>query len=44
MPTAKLRDVELNYKVLGERGPWVALQPGGRRGLVGVEPLGLKIA
>jgi len=44
MPVAKLRGVELNYEILGERGPWVALQPGGRRGLVGVKPLGSKIA
>jgi pimeloyl-ACP methyl ester carboxylesterase len=44
MPTASVRDVEINYEVLGERGPWVALQPGGRRGLEGVRPLGLKIA
>ena len=44
MPVATVRGVEINYEVLGERGPWVALQPGGRRGLVGVKPLGQKIA
>ena len=44
MPIASVRGVEINYLVLGERGPWVALQPGGRRGLEGVEPLGRKIA
>jgi pimeloyl-ACP methyl ester carboxylesterase len=44
MPTATIRGVEINYEVLGERGPWVALQPGGRRGLVGVKSLGGKIA
>jgi pimeloyl-ACP methyl ester carboxylesterase len=44
MPTATIHGVELNYDVLGERGPWVALQPGGRRGLVGVKSLGQKIA
>ena len=44
MPIASVRGVEINYQVLGERGPWVALQPGGRRGLEGVEPLGRKIA
>jgi pimeloyl-ACP methyl ester carboxylesterase len=44
MPIATVRGVAINYEVLGERGPWVALQPGGRRGLVGVKPLGQKIA
>jgi pimeloyl-ACP methyl ester carboxylesterase len=44
MPIAAVRDVEINYEVLGERGPWVALQPGGRRGLEGVKPLGQKLA
>ena len=33
MPIATVRGVEINYQVLGERGPWVALQPGGRRGM-----------
>jgi pimeloyl-ACP methyl ester carboxylesterase len=44
MPVTNVRGVEINYEVLGERGPWVALQPGGRRGLVGVKSLGEKIA
>jgi pimeloyl-ACP methyl ester carboxylesterase len=44
MPIASIRGVEINYEILGERGPWVALQPGGRRGLEGVKSLGLKIA
>jgi pimeloyl-ACP methyl ester carboxylesterase len=44
MPQATIRGVEINYEVLGERGPWVALQPGGRRGLEGVKPLGQKLA
>ena len=30
MPVATVRGVEINYQVLGDRGPWVALQPGGR--------------
>ena len=30
MPIANIRGVNLNYQVLGERGPWVALSPGGR--------------
>ena len=44
MPVATVRGVDLNYQVLGERGPWVALQPGGRRALAGVKPLGEKLA
>jgi pimeloyl-ACP methyl ester carboxylesterase len=44
MPLATVSGVDINYEVLGERGPWVALQPGGRRGLVGVKSLGQKIA
>ena len=44
MPQATIRGVEINYEVLGERGPWVALQPGGRRGMEGVKSLGQKLA
>src|SRR6266436_5693739 len=44
MPQATIRGVEINYEMLGERGPWVALQPGGRRGLEAVKPLGQKLA
>jgi pimeloyl-ACP methyl ester carboxylesterase len=44
MPVTIVRGVEINYELLGERGPWVALQPGGRRGLVGVKSLAQKIA
>jgi pimeloyl-ACP methyl ester carboxylesterase len=44
MPIASIRGVDINYQVLGERGPWLALQPGGRRGLGGVASLGEKIA
>src|SRR5574341_107354 len=29
----------MNYKMLGERGPWVALSPGGRRDISGIELL-----
>ena len=44
MPIASIRGVDINYQVLGERGPWVALQPGGRRALAGVKSLADKIA
>jgi pimeloyl-ACP methyl ester carboxylesterase len=44
MPIASVRGVDINYEVLGEHGPWVALQPGGRRALAGVKPLAEKLA
>jgi pimeloyl-ACP methyl ester carboxylesterase len=44
MPLAKVRGVNINYKILGERGPWVALSPGGRRDISGVELLAGKVA
>jgi pimeloyl-ACP methyl ester carboxylesterase len=44
MPIASIRGVDINYQVLGERGPWVALQPGGRRALAGVRSLAEKLA
>lgn len=37
MPNAKVRGVDINYKVLGDHGPWVALSPGGRRDISGIE-------
>jgi pimeloyl-ACP methyl ester carboxylesterase len=44
MPLAKVRGVNINYKVLGEHGPWVALSPGGRRDIGGIELLAGKVA
>jgi len=44
MPVTHVRGVDIRYEILGDRGPFIALQPGGRRGLVGVKPLGEKIA
>lgn len=44
MPIASVRGIDINYEVLGERGPWVALQPGGRRALGGVKPIAEKLA
>jgi len=37
MPLAQVRGIHINYKVLGDRGPWVALSPGGRRDISGIE-------
>src|SRR5215467_5682182 len=33
MPFARVRGVNINYEILGRRGPWMALSPGGRRAL-----------
>ena len=44
MPVTQIRGIDINYQVLGDHGPWVALQPGGRRGLIGVRSLAEKIA
>ncbi len=44
MPRANVRGANLNYETLGDRGPWVALNPGGRRALDGVLPIAEKIA
>ncbi len=44
MPLAKVRGVNMNYKILGERGPWVALSPGGRRDISGIDLLASAVA
>ena len=44
MPLANVRGVTLHYEVLGSMGPWVALSPGGRRAIEGVESLAQRIA
>ena len=44
MPIANVRGVHINYQVVGDRGPWVALSPGGRRDLGVVEPLAELVA
>jgi pimeloyl-ACP methyl ester carboxylesterase len=44
MPVAHVRGVNLNYEVLGDSGPWIALSPGGRRPLEGVKSLARKMA
>ena len=44
MPLAKVRGVNMNYRVLGNQGPWVALSPGGRRDISGIELLAGKVA
>jgi pimeloyl-ACP methyl ester carboxylesterase len=41
MPTATVRNAEINYEVVGTSGPWVALSPGGRLDLSAVSVEGL---
>jgi pimeloyl-ACP methyl ester carboxylesterase len=44
MPVANVRGVNINYEVLGNHGPWMALSPGGRRALDNVRPLAQHLA
>ncbi len=44
MPLVPIRGVNIHYRVLGERGPWLALITGGRRGFNEFVPLAEKIA
>ena len=44
MPIATIRGVALNYEILGDSGPFVALQPGGRRAGSSLRTLAEKIA
>ena len=44
MPIAKVRGVDINYEILGTRGPWAALSPGGRRDLNNVRSLASRMA
>ncbi len=44
MPKTSVRGVTINYEVLGEQGPWVALSPGGRRDMSGVGGIAERVA
>src|SRR5215813_12390485 len=44
MSSANIRGVHINYKIFGERGPWVALSPGGRRDISGIEAMARPLA
>jgi len=44
MPVTSIRGVDINYEIFGERGPFVALQPGGRRAGAALRSLAAKIA
>jgi pimeloyl-ACP methyl ester carboxylesterase len=44
MPYATVRGVSLHYEIIGTKGPWIALSPGGRRAIEGVESLAKRLA
>jgi len=44
MPTAQVRNVNIHYQIIGEKGPWVALITGGRRGHQELLPIAHKLA
>lgn len=44
MPFLDIRGVNLHYRVFGDRGPWLALITGGRRGFAEFVPLAERIA
>jgi pimeloyl-ACP methyl ester carboxylesterase len=44
MPISKINGVNINWQVIGERGPWVMATTGGRRGYDEFIPMARKIA
>lgn len=44
MPITEINGVNINYEVLGERGPFIALSPGGRREMGNVRTLAERLA
>ena len=44
MPISEINGVNINYEVLGERGPFIALSPGGRREMGNVRTLADRLA
>jgi len=44
VPIIKIRDVNINYKVVGDHGPWLTLITGGRRGFTEFNAFAQKIA
>jgi len=44
MPRATIDGVSINYEILGERGPTMALSPGGRNALDNVKPFAERMA
>jgi pimeloyl-ACP methyl ester carboxylesterase len=44
MPYATIRHIQIHYEIIGTGGPWIALAPGGRRGMEGVASLAQRLA
>lgn len=44
MPFATVRGIQIKYKIVGDCGPWVALNPGGRREYREIEDLSKRLA
>lgn len=44
MPVATVRGAAIHYQIIGEKGPWVSLSPGGRRALGAVRSIGQRVA
>ncbi len=44
MPSASLNGVDIPCEVLGNSGPWVAINPGGRRGMAEIRSLAARVA
>jgi pimeloyl-ACP methyl ester carboxylesterase len=44
MPITKIRGVNINYQIIGDRGPWIMLTTGGRRSHDEFIPLAKKLA
>jgi pimeloyl-ACP methyl ester carboxylesterase len=44
MPVSKINGVNINWRIVGDRGPWVVLTTGGRRGHDEFIPLAEKLA
>ena len=43
MATASIDEVNINYEIIGDDGPWAALITGGRRGYGELVPLALSL-
>ena len=44
MPVSKVNGVNINWRVVGDRGPWIVMTTGGRRGHDEFIPLAEKLA
>lgn len=44
MPYADIRGVSINYEILGDHGPAMALSPGGRNGIANIKPFAQRMA